>query len=227
LIPSKIPIEFVYDIFNRINTGGTQLERQEIRNCIYLGAATRLLKQLADSVTFKNAIGYGISPNRMKDQEAVLHYLAFQLLDYKTKYKQMNDFLEDAMKLMNKPNLFSIENQNIIVSNFERVMKYTYDFWGNRNFRIPTEHTRGVVNIAVMESVCYFFARQTDGYLIRNGQLIQQNFDKLLQNASYIQSVRFSTGSLQQVRTRMELAAEILSMDTTRGLQRQLKTSNE
>jgi hypothetical protein len=211
LIPAKVPIKFVYDIFNRINTGGTQLERQEIRNCIYLGTATRLLKELANSQAFKNAIAYGISPNRMKDQEVVLHYLAFQLLDYRTQYKQMNDFLEDAMKLMNKPNLFSTENQRVIVTNFERVMKYTYDFWGNRNFRIPTECTRGVVNIAVMESVCYFFAHQTDLFLERNKQIIQQNFNQLLQDPNYIQSVRFSTGSIHQVKTRIELASKILS----------------
>jgi uncharacterized protein with ParB-like and HNH nuclease domain len=214
LIPAKVPIRFVYDIFNRINTGGTQLERQEIRNCIYLGTATRLLKQLANTQTFKNAIAYGISSNRMKDQEVVLHYLAFQLLDYRTQYKQMNDFLEDAMKLMNKPNLFSNENQSVIVANFERVMQCTYDFWGNRNFRIPTQYTRGVINIAVMESVCSFFAQQTEPFLERNKQIIQQNFNELLQNPIYIQSVRFSTGSIQQVKTRIELASKILSMNT-------------
>lgn len=40
IIQPSVPLEMVYDIFNRINTGGTQLERQEIRNCIYIGKAT-------------------------------------------------------------------------------------------------------------------------------------------------------------------------------------------
>ena len=34
-IKPSVPVKVVYEIFNRINTGGTKLERQEARNSIF------------------------------------------------------------------------------------------------------------------------------------------------------------------------------------------------
>ena len=80
IIKPKVPISMVYDIFNRINTGGTQLNRQEIRNCIFIGKSTRLLKELSEQDFFKEAIDFGISSKRMKDREAILRFFAIRLI---------------------------------------------------------------------------------------------------------------------------------------------------
>ena len=49
------PMVVIYDLFNRINTGGTQLNRQEVRNCIFIGESTKLLLDLSSKIDFKNA----------------------------------------------------------------------------------------------------------------------------------------------------------------------------
>jgi hypothetical protein len=49
-----------------INTGGTKLERQEVRNCIFSGKLTKLLKELSEKEYFIKAIDNGVSPKRMK-----------------------------------------------------------------------------------------------------------------------------------------------------------------
>ncbi|KAA6328385.1 hypothetical protein EZS27_022716 [termite gut metagenome] len=67
VLQPSVPMIVVYDIFNRINTGGTKLERQEIRNCIFIGESTKLLRKLADTIIFKDAIDRGIPDTRMKD----------------------------------------------------------------------------------------------------------------------------------------------------------------
>ncbi|PTS89141.1 hypothetical protein DBR27_22935, partial [Flavobacterium sp. HMWF030] len=82
ILQPQVPMKVVYDIFNRINTGGTKLERQEIRNCIFIGKSTDLLKLLASTNQFKEAIDGGISPTRMKDREAILRCLAFTIFDF-------------------------------------------------------------------------------------------------------------------------------------------------
>ncbi len=130
LIKPSVPLAMVYDIFNRINTGGTQLNRQEIRNCIFLGKATRLLKELSEMTCFRRAIDEGISPKRMKDREAVLRFLAFKLFDYENDYKNdMDDFLGEALKKINTMNDQDIKP---LKSDFERVMTLTFEFFGNR-----------------------------------------------------------------------------------------------
>ena len=210
VIRPSVPMEVVYDLFNRINTGGTKLERQEVRNCIFLGKATKLLKELSESEKFKNAIDQGISEKRMKDREAILRYLSFKLFDYNENYQgDMNDFVERAMRKINK--MFDEEILEL-QKDFERVMQFTYDFFGNRNFRIPfpEKNTRGRVNIAVLESVGYFFSKQNDEFLLKNKQAIINNFDQLLKNSNYLDAVQQSTGDKKRVVTRFNLAKKIL-----------------
>lgn len=211
IIMPSVPLQVVYDIFNRINTGGTQLQRQEIRNCIYIGASTRLLKKLSEKDYFRKAIDNGISPKRMKDREAILRYLAFQIQDYQSLYKgDMSEFLEQAMV---KINLMSEEELLKLEELFERVMRCTYDFFGNKNFRLPDPGGRGRVNIALLESVAYFFAHQTDTFLHENKAQIVNNFSKLIEDQEYIDAIRFATGNTKKVVKRMEKVAEILGGD--------------
>lgn len=209
LVQPSVPMVVVYDIFNRINTGGTQLERQEIRNCIFIGESTKLLKRLADSDSFKDAIDYGISPTRMKDREAVLRCLAFEIFDFQKDYNNsIDDLLEKTMKKINK---MSDDSISALERNFLRVMQITFDFFEYHNFRYPTDYSRGRINIAMMESVYRFFSKRDDYLLNRNKESIKSNFTTLLENSDYYDSVRYSTGSASNVKTRFTLAEEILS----------------
>jgi hypothetical protein len=210
VLQPSVPMLVVYDIFNRINTGGTQLERQEIRNCIFIGKSTTLLKKLAESSEFKHAIDFGISPSRMKDREAVLRCLAFKIFNYYEDFNNsMDDFLERAMKKINRMSSDEIRD---LESGFLRVMTWTFDFFGNKNFRLPTEHSRGRINIAIMESVSYFFWHSADSFLSGRMSEITHNYHHvLLKDPRYVESVRFSTGATSKVKERFALAQQILN----------------
>ncbi|RKZ54054.1 MAG: DUF262 domain-containing protein [Candidatus Parabeggiatoa sp. nov. 3] len=208
LIRPSVPLKVVYDIFNRINTSGTMLNRQEVRNCIFIGKATQLLKELSEEDYFKKAIDNGISPKRMKDREAVLRYLAFQIFDYETDYHgDMSDFVEETMRTIN---LMADEKIATLKSDFERVMTLTFDFFGKRNFRLPTDQTRGRINLAVFESVSYFFSIKHDAFLKTHKKTIQRHFDQLLQDEAYLDAVRFSTANTAKVITRFNRVQDIL-----------------
>lgn len=208
LIKPSVPVKVVYDIFNRINTGGTQLERQEVRNCIFSGKSTKLLKQLSEKEYFRKAIDNGVSPERMKDREVILRYLAFKLFDYEKDYQgDMSDFVEKAMK---KINLMDDGEIEILENDFERVMNLTFEFFGPKNFRLPSGQNRGRINIAIFESVCYFFSARSDEFLQSHKKSIQDNFIKLLENPAYFDAIKYSTSSKSKVITRFKLAQDIL-----------------
>ncbi len=209
VIKPSVPVAVVYDIFNRINTGGTMLNRQEVRNCIFIGKATELLKELSEEEYFKKAIDNGVSPTRMKDREVVLRYFAFRIFDYKTDYYgDMSDFVEKAMR---KINLMANKEIATLKSDFERVMTLTFEFFGESNFRLSIKQTRGSrINIAILESVCYFFSAKSDSFLKKNKQCIKRNFKQLLKNGSYLEAVRFTTSNRANVVNRFKLAQEIL-----------------
>ncbi|BAZ33327.1 hypothetical protein NIES4074_58370 [Cylindrospermum sp. NIES-4074] len=208
VIRPSVPVKVVYDIFNRINTGGTYLERQEVRNCIFSGKSAELLKELSEADYFKRAIDNGVSPRRMKDREVILRYLAFRIFDYETEYQgDLSIFVEHAMKHIN---LMSDEMIDSLKNDFKRVMNLTFEFFGKRNFRLPAGQRRGRINIAVFESISYFFSVNNDKFLQDNKKYIQDNFDKLLGNQEYIDAVKDATSSKNKVITRFKLAQEIL-----------------
>jgi hypothetical protein len=208
VIRPSVPIKVVYDIFKRINTGGTNLERQEVRNCIFLGRSTKLLKELSELDSFKLAINYGISAIRMKDREVVLRYLAFKIFGYKDEYKgDMSGFLERAMKKINLMDDIAIKS---LKTDFVRVMELTFDFFREQNFRLPTSRSRGPINIAIFESVSYFFSINPDTFLLEYQEAIRENFKKLLTNDEYLDKVRYSTSIKAKVSDRFEIAQKIL-----------------
>ncbi|MEH1795590.1 DUF262 domain-containing protein [Nostoc sp.] len=208
IIKPSVPVKVVYDIFNRINTKGTKLERQEVRNCIFSGKSTKLLKELSEQEYFKKAIDHGISPKRMKDREIILRYLTFKIFDYEKDYQgDLSDFVENAMKRIN---LMSDERISELKIDFERVMKKSFEFFGNKNFRLPSGENRGKINIAIFESISYFFSINADEFLDKNKELIKINFNKLLESEEYLDSIKYATSSKSRVITRFKLAQLIL-----------------
>lgn len=205
VIPYSAPPNILYEIFERVNTGGTQLQRQELRNCIFTGKSTNLLKELSEEDYFRQAIDYGFSPKRMKDRELILHYLAFKICkDYQG---DMNDFLE---KTMQKINEMSEEQIDEIKKDFKRVMSLTYDFFGKENFRLPTNRGRGKVNMIMFESISYFFSTHDDQFLKQHKETIKQNFVKLRENPEYVGSIKQVRNDKNTVIKRFYLAQEIL-----------------
>ena len=206
------PMVVIYDLFNRINTGGTQLNRQEVRNCIFIGNSTKLLKKLSEQDYFKRAIDWGVRDTRMKDREVILRYVAFRWFDFKEKYNgDMSGFVEAAMKKINK---MDDEHIQTIEKDFQRVMKWSFRIWERANFRMPTDHTRGTINTAIFETVGYFIAKRTDEFIERNKLIIRNNYTNLIHNSEYYDSVSRATGGKSKVLARFELVEEILNQNT-------------
>ena len=202
----SVPMSVVYDVFNRINTGGTQLSRQEIRNCIFQGRSTLMLKTIAEDKTFKDSIDHGIQELRMKDREAVLRCLAFVVLNYELDYDgSMDKFMEKAMTKINKmPQSKSDDLERCTLN----VFSLTSKIFGDANFRIPTDYTRGRINIAVMESVfnCFYQKKNRISINSTQKQKLTMAFKNLLADERFLGAVRWSTGSMSQVKTRFRLA---------------------
>lgn len=211
ILKPSVPMSIVYDIFNRINSNGTPLTRQEIRNCIYIGKSTRMLAELAEREEFKTAIDGGLSWLRMKDREAILRYLSFSSPDALNEYKgDLDDFLGKTMRRINRMSDSEIVK---LSERFIRVMKITFDFFEYNNFRLPTESSRGRINIALLECISVFFDQKSDAELSQNKiMIIERYYNYLLNDLEFIESIRISTGSSANVKTRFKKVFEILDI---------------
>ena len=96
------PDEIVFNIFQRINTGGTILKPQEIRQALYQGKATILIEKLAKCDEFLQATQNAIRSDRMQDREYVTRFIAFTELNFEKEYRgNIDEYLIKAMKLVN------------------------------------------------------------------------------------------------------------------------------
>src|SRR5262249_13206538 len=84
----------IYVIFERLNTGGVNLQPQEIRVALYHGEFVRVLNELNDNQAWRKL--YGKKSRRLKDMEMILRFFAF--LYYALHYRSpMKDFLNRYM----------------------------------------------------------------------------------------------------------------------------------
>ncbi|UMB60848.1 DUF262 domain-containing protein [Lutibacter sp. A80] len=156
IINPGTPEEVKRNIFKRINTGGMPLSSQEIRNALYIGKSTELLKNLSNTEEFKLATNNSVKDLRMADKELILRFLSFLVIDYK-KYKKtigINSFLSNAMIIINsypefesrdfikmiKEGQVKKEDINVLCIDkleylFKIGMQRAFDIFGDQSFR--------------------------------------------------------------------------------------------
>ena len=90
-------MEYIFTIFHRLNTGGSKLNNQEIRNCIYSGPFNDLLNEMDNNPHWLDIHGRGpLRTKRFRGQEIILRFFALQ--DGMQTYKNsLVRFLNDYM----------------------------------------------------------------------------------------------------------------------------------
>ncbi|WP_237179304.1 DUF262 domain-containing protein [Paenibacillus sp. MMS18-CY102] len=162
VIKPPTPDRVIFDIFDRVNRGGTQLNQQEMRNALYQGKATELINKLAKNNFFLKATDTSITTSRMKDRYMILRLLSFLLwkkgilktsngLQLEYKPKELDEFLG---KTMERINVMSNEDINILEKLFSKTMENNYIIFGNRAFR---RDRRYPINLILFESFGYLF----------------------------------------------------------------------
>jgi len=171
IIQPPTPERVKYDIFDRVNRGGTQLNNQEMRNALYQGNATVLLDKLSSFDIFKKATGNSVKPTRMKDKYIISRFIGFYLLrnekldiEYKS---DIDDFLGKVMEYLNSFKLYKdIEYLEVI---FKKAMKRAHETGNSDIFRFATyNQNRRPLNMGLFESISYFFTIIQDNSLDSN-----------------------------------------------------------
>lgn len=188
-------INSVYEVFERINTGGIKLSPQEIRSCICHGSFNDYLHKLNDNPEWRAV--YGPKSKRLKDVELILRFMAFY--ENGTNYRgPMKHFLNDYMKA--KRNLSEAE-LNTLGEIFIKTMGFVEKALGNRSFRPDRS-----LNTAVFDSVGPALARRLLSTQPLENRLAHDAYTALLQNDRFIEGYIRSTADEENVKKRMEEA---------------------
>lgn len=219
IIQPPTPERVKYDIFDRVNRGGTQLNSQEMRSALYIGRSTKLLKALSQSSSFLDATDRGISAKRKKDQYIILRSIAFYLLKKKIQiveqqngeaidYKSdMDDFLAKIMVFLNDKASVEllVECETIFIS----AMKNCYQVMGRDAFRFKSgTNNRRPINMPLFEIMMYIFA---DNRMLHNIQLTKEKVEKFKEKFDHQQMFTGNVDSTLNLNQRYKLAEELIN----------------
>jgi len=187
----------IYSIFERLNTGGVNLQPQEIRVALYHGELVRVLQDLNSNSSWRNL--YGGKSVRLKDMEMILRFFAF--FYYSDQYKSpMKDFL----------NRYMASNRNLQRQTKEQLTKTFVDTVSLLETTIGTRAFRPIraVNAATIDSIMTGLAhRLTKGPIEDKATLIKK-YETLIKSKEYLAAIETGTSQESNVISRLKLSLD-------------------
>lgn len=186
----------VFHIFERLNTGGTQLKPQEIRNAVYRGEIVDRLWTLNENGDWQSILGLKKPDKNQKDVELVLRLLSLYrrwaayekpMLTYLNKFmKEHRDFEDEADKeFFNRfPVATALVNKNI-----------------SKPFR-----PKGVINSAVLEAVMITLLEDP----AIDGERLKVGYEALLEDPAFLERITGGTTDTLMVQKRIEIAKQTI-----------------
>ena len=216
ILDQQCPDMVKFDVFRRVNTGGMQLNDQEIRNVLATKETRDLLKAMAQSEEFLLATHGKISPIRMLDQELCLRFLAFAFrYDRKVGYTKKNGTLT---KMLDSTILQLNDSSETIrkewLDAFKTSMRKCYALFGEDAFIKVKE--RRVVNRALFIAFSLkiternFKKNLKDERLQEKSEKAKRVLEHLLEEERYYNAFTSSTSSQENIKRQFELAQKVL-----------------
>lgn len=169
----------MYHIFERLNTGGTPLKSQEIRNCVFRSDFLNQLKNLNINEAWRTILGKKHIVKNQTDVELILRVfsLAYNVNDYEKPMKEfLNKIAKRNMKSSNKIDEFSdrfIRTCNVIV----------------KQLRPKPFNIRGPFNMSVFDSVFCTILNNIDDL----PQDLPERYENLVVDSRFIELTTLAT----------------------------------
>jgi len=195
----------IYHVFERLNTGGTYLNNQEVRNCVFFGTFNDEIKSnfnLDDS--WRRILGKPIPDKRMVDIELILRFLS---LTSNFKYeKPLKDHISKYFRRNRNPTSKFLEATEQL---FKKTCTIITEILGEKPFHIK----RGL-NAAVLDCVMAAFAKNLPLFEKKLSLTEKRNYNKKYQDLvlklEEEKLVSMATTNEETIKKRFNIAEEIL-----------------
>jgi len=183
----------IYHIFERLNTGGTPLKPQEIRNCVFRGGFVKVLRDLNADKHWRSILGKTTFDKHQKDVELVLRLFALskRVKDYE---KPMKEFLNTAME---KNRSGSSDRVKHFIEVFPKTARLIAE-----KLSIKPFHVRGPLNTSALDSV---FCTIMDN-IEKIPANIKERYQSLLMDSSFQETTFSATTDANIIKKRFEMA---------------------
>ena len=209
VIDAKVPFQALLDIFERVNSG-VPLTRQQMRNCLYTGAATQFLRAEARTTLFLEATGGSLKSETMRDRELINRFCAFKLLPMESYRGDMDLFLAQALQHMNKSPLKMLKR---LSAQFRTGLKNNIHVFGRHAFRKHThkDQPRSVFNASLWDVMTTGLSRYPEHIVEARVDELLKAFYRLLDDFRFVESITLGTNQVNRVATRFSMIGKLLS----------------
>ncbi len=201
LIDSQVPEQVKLDIFERVNSG-QPLTKQQMRNCLYFGEATRWLSRMAKSEEFRTATDHGLNWKTMRDRECINRFLAFYEKGFSGYTGNMDTFLRDVLK---EKETAGAEYWEELTCRFLLSMRRNHRIFAESAFRrIKEKGRRSVINVALFDVFSVLMAKHGEHIQQDHDARIRAGFRTLLEDTEFVDAISFATNGAKKVAYRFE-----------------------
>lgn len=205
-----------FEIFERLNTGSTKLNEDEIRNTVYRGSYIELLSELSENTTFHELIQKDNFKKRMIYRGMALRFLALSeksYLNYKSSMKQFSN-----KELRDNRNL-STEKRKEYKSRFEHCLDLVKVVFGTNAFRryIPGSNEEGgkwastQINMSLFDLQMVGFVNYSKNEVLSKADAIREELLNLMATDMEFQNlIGFKTSDTENVKKRFKIYMDML-----------------
>ena len=207
IIDARVPERARLDIFERVNSG-EPLSRQQMRNCLFMGQATRFLKEEAQTDVFIEATGGSLNKKTMRDREFVNRFCAFQLLGIEEYHGDMDDFLANCLRYMNNME----EAQLLQLSDeFHRGLSNNRLLFDRHAFRkhTPEQERRSVLNASLWDVMSTGLSHYVEDRVEACAEVLRQAIYLLLDDEEFNTAISYGTNDTKRVGYRFRMTQGI------------------
>ena len=187
----------VFHIFQRLNTGGTQLKPQEIRNAVYRGSIVKELQILNINEHWLAILGFKVPHKNQRDVELILRLFGLYQ-NWQNYEKPMIGFLNNTMYLNRE---FNSDKAQIFKEKFPKVCEIIH-----QNIDKPFR-PKGVINTAILDAV-FTALLQAD---VINVDGLAENYNRLINDKVFLSNTFGPTADNLVLKNRIDLAIQYLN----------------
>ena len=204
IIDANVPERARLDIFDRVNSG-VALTRQQMRNSLYMGTATKFLKDESRTDLFLDATGNSLRTTTMRDREFVNRFCGFQLLTVKKYRGEMDDFLGEALSQMNASDQVDLSRLSY---QFQTGLKNNLAVFGKHAFRKHTEgqYERSVINASLWDVMTTGLSESEPDVVAERVEDLRVAFYRLMDDVDFMSAITTGTNDTKKVQYRFEAA---------------------
>ena len=202
IIDSKARERVRLDIFERVN-GGVPLTRQQMRNSLFMGEATRFLKNESRTEIFRDATGGSLDTKKMRDREFVNRFCAFQVIDVSEYRGDMDEFLASCLRKMNR---MTDDDLSSLSGEFRRGLANNFVLFDRHAFRkhVPGQDRRGVLNASFWDVMSTGLSRYTEEEIRKKAKPLRESVYELLGDEEFNISITYGPNDPRKVRHRFQ-----------------------